>query len=325
MYGRAAKILFPVMALLACVFAILFIRWSGFYEEFDISVAPVYKSSVQLPPVYVISYADGDDVFQQNQNTLALSAINRGIDHIILYRRQHIDPFFLKKNKNLLGEKRGAGLWLWKPYFILKTLEGMPPNALLLYLDAGYVMSDSIEALVGKLKDKDILLIKDDLDIMAPPRLVFQYATRYAQQQMQCPDRAFYETETIMAASLLLKNTPFTRKFIKEWLDACEDEDLLKGHSVIPDHEGYRGSQEDQSLLGVIAAKYKDRVCFLSFHDPVKVKTLSWHHRRKGATDTEKSILHQTRLVSLRGLDRWIYSYLRNLKEFFAPLKTLVS
>ncbi len=316
MYSRISKILFPVVVLLACCFAFLFIRWGGYFQDMDLSLSPVFKKTLCQEPVYLASYADGDEIFMKNQNTLALSAINRGIDHIFLYRRSHMENDFLRKNKIILSEKKGAGLWLWKPYFILKTLDSMPPNGVLVYLDSGYVLSSPVDELIAQLGDKDLILITDDLDQERPVRTLAHCATLYSREKLACPEEAFYQGSAVMAASLVIRNTPFARKFVKEWLQACENEDLLKGYSSTPNDPNFQGSQEDQSLLGVLGAKYKKHVTFLSFHHPIKEKTISWHHRRVGASDISKSIIHQVQRASLRGFDRVVYKGLQWIHGF---------
>src|SRR5208282_2331127 len=62
-----------------------------------------------------------------------LSALNKGVDFILNYRKSHIDKEFFEKNKHILSQKKGDGYWLWKPYFILKTLENAPENSTVIY------------------------------------------------------------------------------------------------------------------------------------------------------------------------------------------------
>ncbi|MES2252278.1 MAG: hypothetical protein V4482_01150 [Pseudomonadota bacterium] len=91
-------------------------------------------------PVTLISYADGHEIFYKNQNFQTFSALNKGIDQFILYRRDMIDPDFYKKNEHILKEKYGVGYWLWKPQIILQTMKMMPEDSIIIYLDVGYTL-----------------------------------------------------------------------------------------------------------------------------------------------------------------------------------------
>jgi len=48
------------------------------------------------------------------------------------------DEEFWKKHGNFIeNNKRGNGYWIWKPYIIMKNLDLMNDNDILLYLDCG--------------------------------------------------------------------------------------------------------------------------------------------------------------------------------------------
>ena len=56
-------------------------------------------------------------------------------DNVIEYSASDIEPSFIEKNKSIMSKKRGFGLWLWKPYFINKTLKQMNDGDWLFYVD----------------------------------------------------------------------------------------------------------------------------------------------------------------------------------------------
>ena len=88
--------------------------------------------------VYLISYADGK--FVKNQNRLNKSAKKYGINNIISYGKLDLKRTkFYNKYKDILDEPRGAGFWLWKPFFIYKTLNKLREGDILIYSDAGTV------------------------------------------------------------------------------------------------------------------------------------------------------------------------------------------
>ena len=127
----------------------------------DLSLEPVNKYLEKKPrePVYLISYADGADVFFQNQHFLVHSALNKGIDHFLNYRRSHVNAQFIKDHQEIFDTPLGAGLWLWKPWVILETLKNTPENAIIMYADVGFCFGGSLNQLWERLKDADMVMV----------------------------------------------------------------------------------------------------------------------------------------------------------------------
>ena len=131
------------LTIFCCAFALLsFVLGILYYSllSLDTSTQALDKNIVpdaydkeykERSQVFLISYADGPKVFFKNQNSLVQSAINKGFDGIINYKKSHIDNIFYNKNMDILSDPHGAGLWLWKPYFILKTMEMLPEDAII--------------------------------------------------------------------------------------------------------------------------------------------------------------------------------------------------
>ena len=84
---------------------------------------------------YLINYADL--AFYESRKQNSLSGIEMGFDAVIQYKKEHIDEEFLTKNELILSRQRGAGYWLWKPYFIAKTLREVQEGDIVFYSDAG--------------------------------------------------------------------------------------------------------------------------------------------------------------------------------------------
>ena len=74
--------------------------------------------------IVAINYADLK--FKKAQKFNKATAIHKGkVDEVVSYSPQDIDTLFHDKNSSILKQKRGNGYWLWKPYFIERTLEGL--------------------------------------------------------------------------------------------------------------------------------------------------------------------------------------------------------
>ena len=90
---------------------------------------------------------------------LLKDSISDYIDEIHFYNRNSIDLNFYQKNKIILNQPRGNGFWIWKPYFILKTLEKLNDGDFCLYLDAGMTVIRDISILFELCKINDGILL----------------------------------------------------------------------------------------------------------------------------------------------------------------------
>ena len=75
----------------------------------------------------------------------ALNSNTTGIDVCFTFNQSFIDAEFRKRNERIFNENRGAGLWLWKPYILLKILLAMDETDVLLYQDVDWLLAGSIE------------------------------------------------------------------------------------------------------------------------------------------------------------------------------------
>ncbi len=95
---------FIMKALVTIVTSVFLYVLSIYMIYTDISLEPVPKkfcTSDPRAPVYLVTYADGAEVFYQNQNFIVFSDLNKGIDHFLSYRRHLIDPTFISKNQEV--------------------------------------------------------------------------------------------------------------------------------------------------------------------------------------------------------------------------------
>ena len=87
--------------------------------------------------IIFITYSN--DLYSESRDYCLKMAIKKGkADRAIAYRPEDIDSHFREAHSNILNQKTGNGLWLWKPYFLCKTLdEEANSGDIVLYCDAG--------------------------------------------------------------------------------------------------------------------------------------------------------------------------------------------
>lgn len=233
--------------------------------------------------VYLISYADGQEVFFRNQNTMARYALNKGVDFILNYRKKHLAEEFLADNKEILQAKRGAGMWLWKPYLLLETMKTAPENSFIIYLDSAFYIKKPLKELLNKLGDKDILLIQDR------DRKNGEYVKGDSFALMNCLSEECRNGPHIWSAAIITRNTPTSRAFIKEWLDSAKDIRILSNeeYGIQPNYPEYKWHHCDQSVLSLVYQNNADPVKLIPFEETTEY--LSWVHRKNSNSSPYKA------------------------------------
>jgi hypothetical protein len=84
------NVLFKALKLLCFIVPItlvLLLLHVIYFLDPSIQPAPELSEAQKSVNIHLISYSDGAEIYRQNQNILAMSAINRGVDFIHNYRR----------------------------------------------------------------------------------------------------------------------------------------------------------------------------------------------------------------------------------------------
>lgn len=172
-------------------------------------------------------------------------------DSFIQYSPDDIDKNFYEKNKEILSIDKGNGLWLWKPYFIYKTLLGVNYNDIVFYCDAGSFFIRNA--------NKILKTMKDDIWVSDIPLIEKQYTKKECFFLMDCNEEFYRESNQIQANFIAIRKNEKTIRFIKEWLDYCCNINIIspisnnlkfKNDSIFIEH------REDQSVLSLLCKKW---------------------------------------------------------------------
>lgn len=277
----------------------------------DLSLQPIKKEylldKTPRTPVYLISYADGDEVFFRNQHALVYSAQNKGFDVFINYRKCLLDADFVQANADVLSVKMGAGLWLWKPQIILQTMERAPANSLIVYIDVGFILFKDVSYLKKYIGDHDVMLVniddyqtKEKLLSWLPKKIADEWGITTAQQP-----------KFIASGLIVVRNTPTAKKFIERWRDICSRRDYAF-LPYNPIEEKIKGFTYDQSLLSLIADRYPQGIVVLPFEEVLKTLTI-FHHRHPG---NNRPILPM-QVLPVKEIRTWIGKYFPDFFRWF--------
>ena len=206
------------------------------------------------PKIVAISYAN--DLYQKQLKVNKKSAIEVGeVDEYYSYGPDDIDPVFREKNKDILNRKRGNGYWLWKPYFINKTMiEKLNYGDYLIYSDSGLLFMNSSHLLVNFLEEQKAKMWTHKLKVQEK-----SYTKRDAFILMDADTPYYYDTNQYMAGIQIYKKTKHTIKFIQEYLHYSQDQRIVTDDPNTLGKENYPGfkdNRHDQTVFSLLIKKY---------------------------------------------------------------------
>ncbi|HPY67318.1 MAG TPA: hypothetical protein PLP03_04050 [Bacteroidales bacterium] len=201
--------------------------------------------------------------FRINQVFNSLTGIFYGrFNKVKAYTEKDIDKEFYRKNFEILNEKRGGGYWLWKPYFILKTLKDLKPGDFLFYCDSACFFVNKIDFLISSLLESN-----QDVMVYCLPLLESQWTKPSIKEHLYYLDESFFETNQRLASFILFQKTDHSISFVEEWLELCKDPILLTDINVEKDRKrnlSFIDHRHDQSLFSLLSKKYG----YSPFRDP---------------------------------------------------------
>lgn len=169
---------------------------------------------------------------------------------VISYSPADIDPVFRDKYQEVLSVKRGAGLWLWKPYFIDKTLNQIEDGDYLFYCDSGAFFTRSVRNIIRSM-DSDIWVTE-------LPLIEEQWTKPLCFEKMGLESPVYKESNQIQASFLCIRKSDYSMGFVREWLELCCNESLLfpeEGEDQRSSKPRFIAHREDQSLLSLLCKK----------------------------------------------------------------------
>lgn len=199
--------------------------------------------------ICLISYADKG--FKKNQSRLNESARKYGIKNTISYDEHALKRTkFYNKYKKILDRPRGAGYWLWKPFFIYKTMSQLDDGDFLIYSDSGAVFINSPSPLLKIALRKKILLFTNE-----EPNI--KWNKKECLVKMGCDSKKYLEAPQVSAGFQIYVNNKETREFVKEWLMYCCAKNMIDDTpSRYKEYKEYVEHRHDQSILTNLATKY---------------------------------------------------------------------
>lgn len=185
-----------------------------------------------------------------------------GFGECIEYSSADIDTDFYNTNRATLDEPRGAGYWLWKPYFILKTLKEIDAKDVLMYADSASHFINSAAPILDLPKKFNQDIIPFELELKE-----CDWTKRDAFELTGLTGDRYENTPQRLASFMVVRKTPFSLKFFSEYLMYCCNPNILTDLVNIsrqPNAPNFQLHRHDQSIFSLLTKKYN----LHGFRDP---------------------------------------------------------
>lgn len=200
--------------------------------------------------ITLLNYANQAYKTSQRKNSRTGLAVG-GFDRVLSYGPDDIASDFRRAHQHILGQPRGNGYWLWKPYFIARTLKELPEGEWLFYADSGSYFIRSIAPLVELAQSHKLELLS--FEDAHPEK---QFAKRDALIILDADQPEILERNQRLAAFSLWRNSPTSRQFANSWLQYCTDPRVLTDQTNtlgLANHDTFQDHRHDQTVFSILA------------------------------------------------------------------------
>ena len=202
----------------------------------------------------------GTENYKNSISSLIKSSNNYFDEHHI-FGPLDIDNEFKNKNELILSQSRGAGYWLWKPYFILKVLNSINEGDIVFYVDAGNIILNNPTFLYENLKNNNGIILFDNRDGVIDGSAAKNNISckKDSFVLMGCDSDEYIYGTHLNASYQIYQKNKYSLQFVKEYLNFCENVNVLTDtpNQHGDNYNGYYDHRHDQSVLSLLAIKYK--------------------------------------------------------------------
>lgn len=252
---------------------------------------------LKRPKLYFISFADSrmsaatDRIREQARHMNVF-------DDIYVFNEDSLDDSFRQQWEGVMKfGSRGYGYWCWKPYIILKLLETLPEDSVLLYCDAGshlnpkgrrrllYYVDSVMESQLG-VKAFDAFYSQFDvIERRWTKGDVFEY--------FKCRERKdVTDSRQIATGQIFIRKCKTSMLFLQEWNSVWYEKFSLidDSPSVSPNFSDFVENRHDQSIFSVLYKLASEAPLPSGETDVVDYSNMDeypiWNLRDKGYKDT---------------------------------------
>ena len=239
---------------------------------------------------YFISF--GDDGYRNSKQRIKEQAIGLNVfKEINIYGPDDYDDNFRSKFSYVLNQRKGAGYWIWKLYFIKKKLEQLKDGDFLIYCDSGCSINrhgiGRYNEYLNMLNNSEygiisFKLMNNENDYGCIEKLwsikeLFNYFNISL-------DSEIGNTPQYVGGILIMQKKPHLNKILDEYLKLLEyDQKLITDYYSSNQINGFRAARHDQSIWSIIRKIYGSVVINLdeTIYYSLENETIDWNNTKK--------------------------------------------
>ena len=193
--------------------------------------------------------------FRSSQRLNTRSGLQYGaFDQVLSFGPKDLDRDFVRRHRAVFRIRKGAGLWLWKPYVVERGLRFLADGDFLFYCDAGARFIGSVDRLIAAATEQGRNIMAFELTLPES-----DWTKRDAFVRMGCDTPYFVESKQRLASFFLLRKSREAETFVAEYLrHACDA--LLIGDDTNalgqPNYPGFVAHRNDQSIFSLLSKRY---------------------------------------------------------------------
>ena len=181
-------------------------------------------------------------------------------DNILTLNERDLEnrcPIFWDSHKDfILKNPRGYGYWLWKPFIILKTLESMNDNDILLYSDAGCSFNKSgLPRMYNYLN-----IVKNNSSGVLSFQLqhnIKNYTKMDLLDYLGMNNTETLNSKMLVGGIIFFRKCENTIKLVNEWYKiSCNYHLIDDTKSILTNDISFIEHRHDQSVLSLLIKKY---------------------------------------------------------------------
>jgi hypothetical protein len=185
--------------------------------------------------------------------------------------------FWSKHGSFIEANPRGYGYYIWKPYIIMKALEQMNDNDILVFADAGCSFNHHA---IDRLKEYFKMVQDDEKGILT---FKLKYLNKHWTKMdtfiaLDTPEE-HRQTNQRISGAVIIRKCNISYNIIREWYTLMENYHYIDDKpSIAPNYPHFFENRHDQSIYALLALKY-DLLTIRNEVDDYDITTPIWGTR----------------------------------------------
>jgi hypothetical protein len=178
-------------------------------------------------------------------------------DKIIIYTENDFDEKYLEQHGNFMKKNKGYGFWMWKSYFVKKTMEQMDDGDILVFADCGChlvnnpIAINRLESYIKLCKTLDSGILS--FQMCFPEK---SYTKMDVFEKLDELNEEMMNSGQLVGGIFVLRKCQNTINLINEYYDLCQNYNLIDDSiSKLPNDATFIDHRHDQSVFSILRKK----------------------------------------------------------------------